>query len=192
MSRAEAYHFVMDFYSQGDTAFSAVNGPGVVIAFCVQLSVCLGCTMIIVHYLYISCGCTKLEPLFKPRKSLGIDPSFFNCTKMIADMKLVGLAPVMLFQNELITFLMALYLQLYTKPLLAENEHVSSGILALQNCFDDIVQTDLAFLKSENEKLLASSQNVASVVTAFSITQIVLLSVCVVNMLIMILCIWKF
>lgn len=59
-NRHDVVLHIDNFYLSDVTPFSAVNGPGVVMAFNCQLSLTLLCLMIIIHYMFITCGCTRI------------------------------------------------------------------------------------------------------------------------------------
>jgi len=91
--------------------------------------------MVIVNYIFISCGCTTLAQRLRPQNSL-INPELFNCSKEIAVYKLVAIAPLFLMLNFVITMLMGFYLEFYTKQILILHTTNTKALTSLAGCFD--------------------------------------------------------
>lgn len=179
-TRADIISHLEAFYNNAETPFSAVNGPGVVIAFVVQLGLNTICLMILIHYLYISCGCARIPQNFKPANPF-INPNLFNCTRVIAVFKVIALAPFMLLMMLVISFLMGLYLELYTKPLLLQHSSNMKAVVSMSGCFDPLVNSDITHLSS-----VYSSYNnqfdESNTLFTLNITQYVLAGLCFLNL----------
>lgn len=135
--------------------------------------------------MYISCGCTKVPQLYKPRKRFGIDPEFFNCTRQIAEFKIIALTPFLMINSFLITLLMALYLQFYTKPILTETQLINDNIIKMEGCFDSQVNADILYLKEEVALHSAANNNINSIFFSVDLTQYALAVICVLNLVIL-------
>lgn len=98
--------------------------------------------MIFVHYLFISCGCAQIPQNFKPSNPF-VNPELFNCTRTIAVFKVIALAPSLLIMMMVISILMLLYLEFYTKQLLIGHSSNMKAVVSMQGCFDAYVNADI-------------------------------------------------
>jgi hypothetical protein len=103
--------------------------------------------MIFVHYLFISCGCAKIPQNFKPSNPF-VNPELFNCTRIIAVYKVIALTPFILFAMMVVSCLMGVYLELYTKQLLIQHSSNMKAVVSMQGCFDEYVNADIDHLVS--------------------------------------------
>lgn len=97
--------------------------------------------------MFITCGCTKIKQNYEPENKK-IDPSYFNRTKEIASFKVFALSPVLLLFNMIMTSLVGLYFEYYTKPLLIQSSTNTKAVTEMNGCFDQYVNSEITVIDS--------------------------------------------
>lgn len=143
--------------------------------YSVQLGTVIICMMVFLHYVFITCGCSKIKP------AKNKDGSYIHdCTVVIAQLRVAALLPFLLLCSGALTVLLGLFLEFRSKPVLLQNQQVFKDIIKLEDCFDSVyVNSDIKYVKEQFNK----SQTLNKIYTFVENTQYVLGVIVAINLL---------